>query len=47
MNNCETCNNAIFDHVWGEYKCKVTQHRIYEPMENIDCSDYKKKETKK
>ena len=40
--NCKTCANAIFDKLWGEYKCKIFQHRIYSPDSISDCIEYKK-----
>lgn len=40
--NCTTCANAIFDALWGEYKCKLYQHRIYNSEAIISCVDYKK-----
>lgn len=42
MKNCKTCSNAIFDPHWGEYKCKILQHRIYKPEEVLNCKNYKK-----
>lgn len=42
MGNCETCLNAIFNELWGEYKCKVYQHTVYFPEELTGCKDYKK-----
>lgn len=41
MSNCRECSNAIFDAVWGEIKCSVWQHRIYDP-DKVACSTYKK-----
>lgn len=40
---CETCKNAIFDPVWGEYKCRVRHQRIYKPPMDI-CEWYDKGE---
>lgn len=40
--HCYQCANAIFDEVWGEYKCKVLKHRIRNPEEHTGCKDYKK-----
>lgn len=42
--SCKTCENAIFNERWGEYKCKISQHRIYEPDDQKNCIDYKKGE---
>lgn len=39
MNLCKTCSNAIFDPVWGEYKCSIKH--VY-TSESVDCPDYKK-----
>ena len=38
---CETCANAIFDDRWGEYKCKLEQHRTYDPKGELQCGKYK------
>lgn len=40
--HCYQCANAIFDEVWGEYKCKVLKRRIRNPEEHTGCKDYKK-----
>ena len=42
MDSCKNCANAIFDEVWGEYKCKVRNIRIYDVDEQITCPDHKK-----
>lgn len=42
MKTCKECTNAIFDEIWGEYKCKVYQHVIYEVEDAEDCGKYKK-----
>ena len=41
MANCMECANAIVDNLWGEVKCAVWQHRIYDP-DKVFCSTYKK-----
>ena len=43
---CKSCKNGIFDEKWGEWKCKVHEHRIYNPETTVNCSyfDAKKKE---
>lgn len=46
MANCETCGYAILDEQFGEYKCKVRQHRVYKPEKMTNCEWYKKKEKK-
>lgn len=42
MSKCETCKNAIFDHIWGEWKCKRLCHTIVEPQIHEDCEFYDK-----
>lgn len=46
MNTCKTCANAIFDELWGEYKCSIKGRRIYEPENETDCVIYKHGEPK-
>lgn len=41
--NCKNCKHAIFDPVWGEYKCSVLHIRVYD-TEREDCTHYKTKE---
>lgn len=43
MIKCETCSNAIFDSLFGEYKCALKQIKIYK---DFDCKDYKNGEPK-
>lgn len=38
---CSTCVYSIWCPTWCEWKCKVTERRIYDPI--IQCSDYKKR----
>ena len=46
MGNYKTCKYAILDTVWGEYKCKKKQHRLYDLKECNDCELFKpEKET--
>ena len=46
--NCTNCANAIFDEVWGEYKCTVLKHRIYDLNMYTSCTAHKPvKEEKK
>jgi hypothetical protein len=40
MRCCKDCAHAIFDEVFGEWKCKVVQHRIYEEGRLVACKDY-------
>lgn len=45
MSNCSTCEYAIFDELWGEYKCKIRHRRVYKPgKESVNCEWYKKGE---
>ena len=40
--NCYHCKNAIFDEVFGEYKCRIRKRYIYDVDANTGCKDYKK-----
>jgi hypothetical protein len=40
MANCATCEKAIHDAVWGEFKCSVFKHRVYN--HEIACKEYNK-----
>lgn len=48
MNNCKNCANALFDKLWGDYKCKLDGLFRYDlsellgPAEN--CPDHKEGE---
>lgn len=42
MKCCAECSHSIFDEQWGEYKCKIVQHRIYDVDRKVACKDYKK-----
>jgi len=46
MNNCITCKYAVFDEIWGEYKCTYFQHTVHNPNDIGDCLAYKKKKEK-
>lgn len=46
MNSCKNCANGIFDEQWGEYKCKVYKHRIYDVDKYLDCPSHKAKNEK-
>lgn len=46
MKDCKTCENRIFDEQWGEHKCTVYKHRIYDVDKYIDCPSHKSKNTK-
>lgn len=41
MKNCQTCRRAVFDPVFGEYKCSVKKIIIYNLAEKEGCPDYK------
>lgn len=43
MSKCSTCEYAKLDELWGEYKCKKLQHKIYKPEESENCEHYKEK----
>lgn len=36
--NCMECKNAIFDEVWGEYKCGINKNWIM--YAHLDCEHY-------
>lgn len=40
MKNCTTCGNAIFDTVFGEYKCGISKTYVRTPL-NVRCENYK------
>ena len=40
MKNCTNCTKAIFDPLWGEYKCGVTQLTMYNPGSTSQCNAY-------
>lgn len=40
MNPCKTCEHAVFDPLWGEYKCTVKEHYIYGDVDH-ECPDHK------
>lgn len=41
---CETCSKAIFDELWGEYKCSVIKVRATDEQLKNGCEEYKKGE---
>lgn len=48
MVDCKNCKHAIFDELWGEYKCKIKERYIYYTrVEAIDCAHYEKKPVEK
>ena len=44
---CFTCEHAIFDERWGEYKCRHSEKYIYDAFKKTECEDYKKLKEKK
>ena len=46
MANCRNCTYAIFDEVWGEYKCAAYEHTIYDLDSYSVCKLYEKGEPK-
>lgn len=40
---CPDCENAVFDDLWGEYKCKARKIRISDPNKYTNCKEFKKK----
>lgn len=41
MLKCKTCAKALYNELWGEYKCTVTQHYMYALSPMKECSGYK------
>lgn len=35
MENCKTCEHAIFDAQWGEYKCEVYKRVTYNANSDV------------
>ena len=46
MNDCKSCEKAVFDPLLGEYKCSHYHVCIYDMDARKDCSHYKKGEVK-
>lgn len=46
MQTCETCGNAIFDSIWGQYKCGKRKRTVNIVMDADECKYYKKGEPK-
>lgn len=42
MGNCKTCSKAIFDSLWGEYKCPERNITMYKLRDEKDCAFYVK-----
>ena len=39
---CKECKHAIFDEIWGEYKCEILKHKIYHPIAVDECLYFEK-----
>lgn len=46
MNNCKNCANRVYDERWGQYKCKVYQHRIKDADRYMGCECHEPKNGK-
>lgn len=46
MYKCKECVHAIFDPLFGEYKCEVLKTTAPGPFGVVGCKDYKKGEPK-
>lgn len=44
MGNCKNCEHSVYDKLWGEYKCKILQRRMYILLDSTECPNYKKKQ---
>jgi hypothetical protein len=40
--NCTTCGKAVFDKIWGDYKCTAFHVRVQNPLNTGDCGKYVK-----
>ena len=38
---CETCSKALFDPLWGEYRCSVTKRKAKDEELKYGCAEYK------
>lgn len=43
MNTCKNCANAVYDDRWGQYRCKVYQHRIRNVDKYLECENHEVK----
>lgn len=43
MKYCKNCAHAIFDQLFGDYKCDITQSSVQTHF-TVDCPDYEKGE---
>lgn len=46
MANCRRCAYAVFDTIWGEWKCKKLTRRVV-PEKETSCTKFEKKSLKK
>ena len=46
MSNCINCGNAIFDELWGDYKCSVYKRAVHD-HEHVGCKQYQEGTPKK
>lgn len=44
---CGTCKYGKFDDIWGEWKCCLFSHKIYQLNANFNCSDYVRRKEEK
>ena len=42
MENCTTCEHAIFDALWGDYRCMKRETKVYILLGPDECVDYNK-----
>lgn len=43
MSNCSNCKNAVFDRLWGDYKCKARDGiTIYILLDEKECGYFAK-----
>lgn len=38
--DCPNCKNALFNELWGEYKCTKREITIYKPTDEAECEYY-------
>lgn len=42
MKHCKDCEHSIFDEQWGQYKCKLKKHVLYNEELTANCEFYQK-----
>lgn len=47
MEKCKTCKHALYDEVWGEFKCRLSRHVHYPKDAMASCSNYVKGDPEK